>query len=170
MGATAITGAADVGNRINQKSRECPNMQFAVIGYSVGGAIAANGLKQVSGAAKSRVKAVVLYAPFGGAKPPNDFKSRTLKNCAKGDSVSIAPSHTPAADCPGLPERLKLGRPHLIQYQGDQMAHRVCEVHSSSVQRQTAPRQSRDRLDPVLAQECGGDLELKPLLLSSLLI
>jgi len=95
-GTSSITGAADVGNRINQKSRECPNMQFAVIGYSIGGAIAANGLKQVSAAAKPRVKAVVLYAPFGGAKPPSDFRSRTLKNCAKGDSVCLNGSNLAA--------------------------------------------------------------------------
>jgi alpha-beta hydrolase superfamily lysophospholipase len=88
MGATAITGASDLANRVSKKSKECPNMQFAVMGYSVGGGIAASGLKQIPQGVRSRVKAVVLYAPFGGASAPSDFRGRTLKNCAKGDSVS----------------------------------------------------------------------------------
>jgi len=96
VGATAITGAGDVAKRVNQKSKECPNMQFAVIGYSVGGAIAANGLKNINKDARSRVKAVVLYAPFGGASAPSDFRGRTLKNCASGDSVCLNGSNLAA--------------------------------------------------------------------------
>jgi dienelactone hydrolase len=93
MGTTSISGAADVANRVSRKSKECPNMQFAVIGYSVGGGIAASGLKQIPKDVRSRVKAVVLYAPFGGASAPSDFRGRTLKNCAAGDSVSPALLH-----------------------------------------------------------------------------
>jgi len=96
LGGSSVTGAADVANRINKKSKECPNMQFAVIGYSVGGAIVANGLGRINKDAKSRVKAVVLYAPFGGAAAPNDFKGRTLKNCASGDSVCLNGSNLAA--------------------------------------------------------------------------
>lgn len=96
MGTSSVTGAADLARRVNTKSRECPNMQFAVIGYSIGGAIAANGLKQINKDARPRVKAVVLYAPFGGAAPPADFRSRTLKNCAKGDSVCLNGSNLAA--------------------------------------------------------------------------
>jgi hypothetical protein len=90
LGGSSVTGAADVGNRVSQKAKECPNMQFAVMGYSVGGAIVANGLNRIPKDLRSRVKAVVLYAPFGGASAPSDFKSRTLRNCAAGDSVSLA--------------------------------------------------------------------------------
>jgi alpha-beta hydrolase superfamily lysophospholipase len=84
-------------------------MQFAVIGYSVGGAIVASGLKQMPKDVRSRVKAVVLYAPFGGASAPSDFRGRTLKNCASGDSVSASPLRiclqVGADRSPGLLER-----------------------------------------------------------------
>jgi pimeloyl-ACP methyl ester carboxylesterase len=93
-GASSVTGAADVGNRVSKKAKECPNMQFAAIGYSVGGAIIANGLNRIPKDLRSRVKAVVLYAPFGGANAPSDFRSRTLENCASGDSVSLALPYT----------------------------------------------------------------------------
>jgi cutinase len=96
MGATAVTGASDLANRVSKKSKECPNMQFAVMGYSVGGGIAASGLKQIPQGVRSRVKAVVLYAPFGGASAPSDFRGRTLKNCAKGDSVCLNGSNLAA--------------------------------------------------------------------------
>jgi len=96
MGGSSVAGTADVANRINQKSKECPNMQFAVIGYSVGGAIVASGLNRINRDAKAKVKAVVLYAPFGGASAPSDFKSRTLTNCATGDSVCLNGSNLAA--------------------------------------------------------------------------
>jgi predicted esterase len=68
---------------------ECPNMKFIVVGYSQGGAIAAQGLSQIVSAGNAnKVIGVVFYAPFGNAAPPSQFSDRKLIHCASGDAVS----------------------------------------------------------------------------------
>jgi len=86
----STAGPDDIAKRIKTKSAECPQMKFAVIGYSQGGGVAASGLaKVVKNGQVDKVVAVVLYAPFMGAAPPKEFSSKTLQNCAKGDPVCL---------------------------------------------------------------------------------
>jgi predicted esterase len=84
-------GSADISGRVKKKAAECPNMKFAVIGYSQGGMIAASGLAAIPKNLQEKVIAVVLYAPFGGASPPAAFQNRYLQHCASGDPVSLSP-------------------------------------------------------------------------------
>jgi len=82
-------GSADISGRVKKKAVECPNMKFAVIGYSQGGMIAASGLGGIPKNLADKVIAVVFYAPFGGATPPAEYKGKYLQHCASGDPVCL---------------------------------------------------------------------------------
>jgi len=83
-------GPKDIAKRVANMKTQCPNMKFIVVGYSQGGAIAAQGLTQVASAGNAdRVIGVVFYAPFGNAAVPAKYSDRKLVHCASGDAVCL---------------------------------------------------------------------------------
>jgi len=86
-------GPKDIAKRVAKMKTECPNMKFIVVGYSQGGAIAAQGLTQVASAGNAdKVIGVVFYAPFGNAAVPAKYSDRKLVHCASGDAVCLGGS------------------------------------------------------------------------------
>jgi len=100
----AKMGGADVGindivTRVTTKAKECPKMDFALVGYSQGGMVVSSAAPKISADLRDKVVAIVLYGAGtgagggkgkgGGSSPREDIKKKTLANCAQGDMVNI---------------------------------------------------------------------------------
>ena len=101
MGGADI-GINDIVTRITTKAKECPKMNFALVGYfRKGGMVVSSAAPKISADLRDKVVAIVLYgagtgagggkqgAKGGGLPPREDIKQKTLANCAPGDMVSI---------------------------------------------------------------------------------
>jgi pimeloyl-ACP methyl ester carboxylesterase len=95
MGGADI-GINDVVTRVTTKSKECPKMKFALVGYSQGGMVVSAAAPRIPADLQEKVVAVVLYGAGtgaigskGGATPSEGIKQKTLANCAPGDMVSF---------------------------------------------------------------------------------
>jgi cutinase len=99
MGGADI-GINDIVTRITSKAKECPKMNFALVGYSQGGMVVSSAAPKISIDLRDKVVAIVLYGAGtgagggkegfgGGLSPREDIKQKTLANCAPGDMVNI---------------------------------------------------------------------------------
>jgi len=82
------TGASDAENRIKTRAAACPNMKFALGGYSQG-AMVVHGIT-LSDDLKSKIASVVVFGdPYRLLNEafPIDDQSNVLANCASGDPV-----------------------------------------------------------------------------------
>jgi pimeloyl-ACP methyl ester carboxylesterase len=94
MGGADI-GINDIVTRITTKAKECPKMNFALVGYSQGGMVVSSAAPKIPADLRDKVVAIVLYGAgtgAGGGKgkaaaPREDIKKKTLANCAPGDMV-----------------------------------------------------------------------------------
>jgi pimeloyl-ACP methyl ester carboxylesterase len=84
------SGIDDVVKRVKEKARECPNMKFALVGYSQGGMVVSSAIGKIPTDLHPKVVAMVLYGSGKGdvAKSAN-IKQKTLANCAPYDMVSF---------------------------------------------------------------------------------
>jgi hypothetical protein len=95
----ADVGINDIVARITTKAKECPKMNYALVGYSQGGMVVSSAAPKIPADLRGKVVAIVLYGAGtgagggkgkGGSLPPReDIKKMTLANCAPGDMVNI---------------------------------------------------------------------------------
>jgi pimeloyl-ACP methyl ester carboxylesterase len=83
------TGIADIGKRLAQENKECPDEKFALVGYSQGGMVVLSSLAAIPAEISKKVVAVVLYGAGDGSVVTGSFKEKVLANCAPGDFVSF---------------------------------------------------------------------------------
>ncbi|KAL7271356.1 hypothetical protein RUND412_005895 [Rhizina undulata] len=83
-------GASDIEKRITARAAECPNMKFAVAGYSQG-AMVVHSIK-LSTELKSKIAAIAVFGdPYRllmSTFPIND-QTAVYKDCASGDPVCL---------------------------------------------------------------------------------
>jgi pimeloyl-ACP methyl ester carboxylesterase len=66
----------------------CPDIKFALAGYSQGGGVVSRAAASLPPALAERVVAVALYGAGDGTRIAAALKSKTIANCAPGDFVS----------------------------------------------------------------------------------
>ncbi|KAL7272789.1 hypothetical protein RUND412_004388 [Rhizina undulata] len=85
-----VEGASDVEKRITARAAACPNMKFAVAGYSQG-AMVVHSIK-LSAALKSKIAAIAVFGdPYRLLMTtfPIDDQTAVYKDCASGDPVCV---------------------------------------------------------------------------------
>ena len=84
------SGISDVVNRVKEKARECPNMKFALVGYSQGGMVVSSAFGKIPIDLHPKVVAMVLYGSGkGDVSKSTEISQKTLANCAPNDMVSF---------------------------------------------------------------------------------
>jgi cutinase len=78
-------GSADIPKRIAAQIAACPNIKFALAGYSQGGMVVLQSLAKLSASQLDRVVAIALYGATDGSPIREALKGRTIANCAPGD-------------------------------------------------------------------------------------
>jgi hypothetical protein len=81
-------GVADIPKRIAAQMAACPDIKFALSGYSQGGVVVLKSLAKLSASQLDRVVAIALYGATDGSPIRGALKGRTIANCAPGDFVS----------------------------------------------------------------------------------
>jgi cutinase len=83
-------GIADVVQRLQSQSKDCPDEKFALVGYSQGAAVMHSVGAKLDNEAMNKILAIVLYGDGARsrAKWPTPLQSKIYENCAKGDMVS----------------------------------------------------------------------------------
>ncbi|KAF2669664.1 alpha/beta-hydrolase [Microthyrium microscopicum] len=93
-----ITGVTDVSKRITAQIQACPDIKFALVGYSQGGSVMSTAQLMLSAEQKEKIIAVVLYGSGDGTTILDPLKDRTIANCAVGDfacgDLQQGPGHT----------------------------------------------------------------------------
>jgi len=80
------SGISDVVNRVKEKARECPNMKFALVGYSQGGMVVSSAFAKIPADLHPKVVAMVLYGSGkGDISKSTEIRQKTLANCAPND-------------------------------------------------------------------------------------
>ncbi len=81
-------GVADIPKRMTAQIAACPDIKFALAGYSQGGGVVSRAAANLTPALVSRVVAVALYGAGDGTRIAAALRNRTIANCAPGDFVS----------------------------------------------------------------------------------
>jgi hypothetical protein len=82
-------GVADIPKRMEAQIKACPDIKFALAGYSQGGGVANRAAAKLTPALAERVVAIALYGAGNGSSMIASLKGRTIANCAPGDFVSL---------------------------------------------------------------------------------
>jgi pimeloyl-ACP methyl ester carboxylesterase len=85
----SATGVADVPKRIEKMLKECPDMKFALTGYSQGGMVVTSAAAKLPARLADKVLAMVIFGAGEQSSVKGPLKDRTLANCAPGDFVSF---------------------------------------------------------------------------------
>jgi len=83
--AGSQTGIADIGKRLAQENKECPDEKFALVGYSQGGMVVLSALAAIPAEISKKVVAIILYGAGDGSVVTGSYKDKVLANCAPGD-------------------------------------------------------------------------------------
>jgi len=79
------TGIADVPKRMEKMLKECPDIKFALIGYSQGGMVVTSAAAKLPARLAEKVSAMVIFGAGEQSSVKGPLKDRTLANCAPGD-------------------------------------------------------------------------------------
>jgi len=78
-------GVADIPKRMQAQINACPDIKFALAGYSQGGGVVTRSIATLTPSLAERVVAVALYGAGNGTLVKDPLKERTIANCAPGD-------------------------------------------------------------------------------------
>jgi pimeloyl-ACP methyl ester carboxylesterase len=84
----ALVGAADIPKRMEAQIKACPNIKFALVGYSQGGSVVSIATAIMPQNLTEKIVAVVMYGSGDGTSIIESLRNRTIANCAPGDFVS----------------------------------------------------------------------------------
>jgi alpha-beta hydrolase superfamily lysophospholipase len=84
----ALVGVADVPKRMDAQIKACPDIKFALVGYSQGGSVVSLATATMPSNLTEKVVAVVMYGSGDGSTIIGSLRNVTIANCAPGDFVS----------------------------------------------------------------------------------
>jgi predicted alpha/beta hydrolase len=84
----ALVGVADIPKRMDSQIKACPDIKFALVGYSQGGSVVSMATAAMSLNLTEKIVAVVMYGSGDGTSIIESLRNRTIANCAPGDFVS----------------------------------------------------------------------------------
>jgi pimeloyl-ACP methyl ester carboxylesterase len=83
------TGVADIPKRMEAQIIACPDIKFALAGYSQGGSVVSLATATLPANLTERIVAVAMYGSGDGSSIVESLRERTIANCALGDFVSF---------------------------------------------------------------------------------
>jgi hypothetical protein len=83
-------GITDVNKRLNQMSKECPDMKFAIVGYSQGAGVMHAAAASFSAEVKPKIIAAVMFGDPAHKGGPGYFSGiKTMNVCNAGNAKSL---------------------------------------------------------------------------------
>ena len=82
----ANQGVTDTVKRLQKLSKECPDMKFAIVGYSQGAAVMHGADSQITGEVRKKVVAAVMFGDGGYSTTPFFAGIPSMNVCNTGNS------------------------------------------------------------------------------------